>query len=302
MQIVEEEDEHAFDFDLLDPTKLIPEELVPVRRVGKLTLNRNPDNFFAETEQVAFHAGHVVPGIDFTNDPLLQGGCSPTSTRSSRASAARTSTRSRSTGRWRRCTTTSATASCARRINAGRVSYHPNSLGGGCPMQRGPAAWAASSRIPETHRRRPRCARGAENFFDHFSQATLFWNSQSAPEQEHIVQALRFELGKVERPRDPRAHGGHAGSGGQRARGRGWRRGWGSRCPRSRTSCSIRACPRTATPEEFPAASGIKQNGRALAALSMANTIKDTIKTRKVAILAADGVDDARSAGHRARP
>ena len=73
LQIVEEEDEFKFDFDLLDPTKIIPEELVPVRRVGKLTLNRNPDNFFAETEQVAFHTGHVVPGIDFTNDPLLQG-------------------------------------------------------------------------------------------------------------------------------------------------------------------------------------------------------------------------------------
>ncbi len=73
LQIVEEEDEFKFDFDLLDPTKIIPEELVPVRRVGKLTLNRNPDNFFAETEQVVFHTGHVVPGIDFTNDPLLQG-------------------------------------------------------------------------------------------------------------------------------------------------------------------------------------------------------------------------------------
>ncbi len=71
--IVPEEDEHKYEFDLLDPTKLIPEELVPVRRIGTLTLNRNPDNFFAETEQVAFHIGHVVPGIDFTNDPLLQG-------------------------------------------------------------------------------------------------------------------------------------------------------------------------------------------------------------------------------------
>src|SRR6202790_4628687 len=73
LQIVEEKDEFKFDFDLLDPTKLIPEELVPVRRVGKMTLNRNPNNYFAETEQVAFHTGHVVPGIDFTNDPLLQG-------------------------------------------------------------------------------------------------------------------------------------------------------------------------------------------------------------------------------------
>ncbi|RZK56999.1 MAG: catalase, partial [Pedobacter sp.] len=73
VQIVAEADEHKFDFDLLDPTKLIPEELVPVQRIGKLTLNRNTDNFFTETEQVAFHVGHVVPGIDFTNDPLMQG-------------------------------------------------------------------------------------------------------------------------------------------------------------------------------------------------------------------------------------
>jgi catalase len=73
IQIVEEEDEFAFDFDLLDPTKIIPEELVPVKKIGKMVLTRNPDNFFAETEQVAFHPGHVVPGIDFSNDPLLQG-------------------------------------------------------------------------------------------------------------------------------------------------------------------------------------------------------------------------------------
>ena len=73
MQILEEEDEFKFPFDILDATKLWPEELVPVRRIGKMTLNRNPDNFFAETEQVAFHTGHLVPGIDVTNDPLLQG-------------------------------------------------------------------------------------------------------------------------------------------------------------------------------------------------------------------------------------
>src|SRR4030095_13026197 len=73
IQLVEEKDEHAFPFDLLDPTKIVPEELVPVQRVGRLTLDRNPDNFFAETEQVAFHPGHLVPGIDFTDDPLLPG-------------------------------------------------------------------------------------------------------------------------------------------------------------------------------------------------------------------------------------
>ncbi len=73
LQLIPEEDEHKFDFDLLDPTKLWPEEEIPVKRVGKMTLNQNVSNFFAETEQVAFHPGHVVPGIDFSNDPLLQG-------------------------------------------------------------------------------------------------------------------------------------------------------------------------------------------------------------------------------------
>lgn len=72
LQIVPEEDEHKFDFDLLDATKIIPEELVPVRRVGRLVLNRNPDNFFAETEQVAYCTAHLVPGIEASNDPLLQ--------------------------------------------------------------------------------------------------------------------------------------------------------------------------------------------------------------------------------------
>src|SRR4029434_7602927 len=73
VQLVEESDQASFLFALLDPTKIIPENIVPVRRIGRLTLNRNPDNFFAETEQVAFHPGHIVPGIDFTSDPLLQG-------------------------------------------------------------------------------------------------------------------------------------------------------------------------------------------------------------------------------------
>ncbi|MFF3107724.1 catalase [Kitasatospora sp. NPDC057904] len=73
VQLVSEQDEFAFPFDLLDPTKLVPEELVPVRPVGRMVLDRNPRNFFAETEQVAFHTANIVPGIDFTNDPLLQG-------------------------------------------------------------------------------------------------------------------------------------------------------------------------------------------------------------------------------------
>lgn len=80
--MIQEEDEFAFDFDILDPTKIWPEEEIPVKIIGKMTLNRNVDNVFAEAEQVAFHPGNVVPGIDFTNDPLLQAACSHTRIRS----------------------------------------------------------------------------------------------------------------------------------------------------------------------------------------------------------------------------
>ncbi len=140
IQVVEEKDEHKFDFDLLDPTKIIPEEIVPVRRIGKMTLNRNPDNFHAETEQVAFHPGHVVPGIDFTNDPLLQGRLfSYTDTQLLRLGGPNFHeipiNRSinpihnhQRDGHMRQ------------EINVGRVAYEPNSLGGGGPMQMSAAA------------------------------------------------------------------------------------------------------------------------------------------------------------------
>lgn len=133
LQIIPEADEHKFDFDLLDPTKIVPEEVVPITIVGRMVLNKNPDNFFAETEQVAFHPGHIVPGIDFTNDPLLQGRLfSYTDTQLSRLgspnfheipinrSISPTHNNQRD-GHMRQ------------EINKGRVSYHPNSLGGGCP-------------------------------------------------------------------------------------------------------------------------------------------------------------------------
>ncbi|MHA4812681.1 catalase, partial [Flavitalea flava] len=135
IQVVPEKDEHAFDFDLLDPTKLIPEELVPVQRIGKMTLNRNPDNFFAETEQVAFHVGNIVPGIDFTNDPLMQGRLfSYTDTQLIRLGGPNfheipinrpiVPVHNNQRDGFMRQT-----------INTGKVSYHPNSMGGGCPFQ-----------------------------------------------------------------------------------------------------------------------------------------------------------------------
>ena len=196
VQIIPTADEHKYEFDLLDPTKLVPEELVPVTIVGRMVLNKNPDNFFAETEQIAFHPGHLVPGIDFSNDPLLQGRLfSYTDTQLSRLgspnfheipinrSIAPTHNNQRD-GHMRQ------------EINTGRVSYHPNSLGGGCPYQAKISEGGFSSfneRI-DSHKIRGR----SESFNDHFGQAKLFFNSQTDIEKSHIVKALQFELGKVE--------------------------------------------------------------------------------------------------------
>ncbi|WP_299251214.1 catalase [uncultured Cytophaga sp.] len=196
VQIIPEADEFKFTFDLLDPTKLIPEEEVPVMKIGKMVLNRNPDNFFAETEQVAFHPGHLVPGIDFSNDPLLQGRLfSYTDTQLSRLgtpnfhelpinrSIAPVHNNQRD-GQMRQ------------EINTGRVSYQPNSLGGGCPFQAkmDQGGFVSFNERVDAHKVRER----SESFSDHFSQATLFYNSQTDVEKNHIIKALRFELGKVE--------------------------------------------------------------------------------------------------------
>ena len=196
VQLIPEAEEHKYKFDLLDPTKLVPEELVPVTIIGRMVLNKNPDNFFAETEQVAFHPGHVVPGIDFTNDPLLQGRLfSYTDTQLSRLgspnfheipinrSIASTHNNQRD-GHMRQ------------EIAKGRVSYHPNSLGGGCPFQAKieEGGFASFNERIDAQKVRER----SESFSDHFSQATLFFKSQTPVEQGHIIKALRFELGKVE--------------------------------------------------------------------------------------------------------
>jgi catalase len=196
VQIVEEQDEHAFDFDLLDPTKFIPEELVPVRRIGKMVLNRNPDNFFAETEQVAFHPGHVVPGIDFTNDPLLQarlfsyldtqlirlGGPNFAELPINRPTCPVHNNQRDGYGR--------------QTINQGRTSYSPNALGKGCPML-SPAAMGGYVHYMERVEGQKVRAR-SESFKDHFSQARLFFQSQSEVEKQHLIAAGQFELGKVE--------------------------------------------------------------------------------------------------------
>jgi catalase len=196
IQIIPEKDEHKFPFDLLDPTKLVPEELVPVMRVGKMTLNRNPDNFFAETEQVAFHPGHLVPGIDFSNDPLLQGRLfSYTDTQLSRLGSPNFHEipinrplapvhNNQRDGHMRQT------------INTGQASYQPNTTGGGCPFQAKAEEGGFQSYVERIDANKIRGR--SESFFDHFSQASLFYQSQTVPEQKHIIQALQFELGKVQ--------------------------------------------------------------------------------------------------------
>lgn len=288
VQIVAEKDEHKFPFDLLDPTKIIPEEQVPVLRIGKLILNRNPDNFFAETEQVAFHPGHIVPGIDFTNDPLLQGRLfSYTDTQLSRLGSpnfheipinrpvAPLHNHQRD-GHMRQM------------INQGRVSYEPNSLGGGCPFQakmREGGFQSYPERI-DAHKVRGR----SKSFFDHFSQATLFYNSQSEPEQDHIVNALRFELGKVEtvaiRQRMVNLLTQVDKTLASRVAD-----GLGLKASASEQPIN-HSIPADGDPREYQP-TAVKQSVQRSAALSMANTIKDTIKSRLVAVLAADGVDEA---------
>ena len=168
LQIVEEEDEHKFGFDILDPTKIIPEEEVPVQRIGRMVLNRNPDNFFAETEQSAFHLGHIVPGIDFSNDPLLQGRLfSYLDTQLKRVGpnfAELPINRPLCPVHNNQRDAVARTA-----INKGRVSYFPSSLGGGFTRQsdsgkrskaiprpsREPSLGAEARASPITSARRP---------------------------------------------------------------------------------------------------------------------------------------------------
>jgi catalase len=193
-QVFTEEQAEAFPFDVLDPTKLIPEELVPLVPVGKMVLNRNPDNFFAETEQVAFCTAHIVPGIDFSNDPLLQGRIhSYIDTQITRLGGAN----------FHEIPINSPLAPVhnnqrdgihRQAINRGRVAYEPNSLAGGCPFQAGAKGFNSFPASAEGDKVRGK----PEKFAEHYAQARLFWISQTPVEQDHIVHAFRFELSKVQ--------------------------------------------------------------------------------------------------------
>ncbi|HEV2644518.1 MAG TPA: catalase, partial [Candidatus Elarobacter sp.] len=281
VQLFSDADADKFDFDVLDPTKLIPEELVPVRRIGKMTLTRNPDDFFSETEQVAFCVSHVVPGIDFSNDPLLQGRIfSYLDTQLSRLGGPNFHQIPINRPV---CPFSNGQRDGMHQMNVhvGNTSYDPNTPDGGWPKEKPVEQGGFASYLERLQgdKRRVRAA----SFADHFSQATLFWNSQSDVEKAHIVAAFQFELAKVGRAEirervvkqlvsvDPDLAK-------RVAAGLGLTAGGGSR-----------------------AKNGAKaKNGRATAtaspALSMAGGGEEAVptpKSRKVAILAADGVDGA---------
>ncbi len=263
LQLVPEGEEHSFDFDLLDPTKIIPEELVPVRPVGRLVLDRNPREFFAETEQVAFHLGNLVPGIDVTDDPLLQARLfSYLDTQLIRLGGPNfpqipvnrpvVPTRNDHRDGYHQT-----------RITKSRTAYHPNSLGGGCPVLAGEEAFTPYPEHVEGRKLRKR----PESFADHYSQATLFWNSMAGWEKEHIVSAFAFELGKVEHH--------HV------------REGVIENLNHVDHGLAVEVAGRVGV---RPPDKAVSQNhGRTSPALSQANTARGAA-TRKIAILAADGV------------
>ncbi|WP_340124217.1 catalase [Methylobacter svalbardensis] len=205
VQLFSQADADSFPFDHLDPTKLIPEELVPLQVIGRMVLNRWPDNFFADTEQVAFCPSHVVPGIDFSNDPLLQGRLfSYLDTQLSRLGSAN----------FNQIPVNAPQCPFANHQRdghmqlaqpSGRVSYEPNTLSADSPREQ-PEKGFRSAAVDESG------AKGrvrAESFADHYSQARQFYRSQTPYEQAHIASALVFELSKVEHPHIRAAIVGH---------------------------------------------------------------------------------------------
>ncbi|MET0935292.1 MAG: catalase [Luteibacter sp.] len=194
VQLFTEEEAASFPFDHLDSTKLIPEELVPLKIIGRMVLDRWPDNFFAETEQVAYCPSHLVPGIDFSNDPLLQGRLfSYLDTQLSRLGSPN----------FHQLPINAAKCPFANHqrdghmqheVPKGRVAYEPSSLQADSPREDAKRGFRSFAADEAGQRGRVR----AETFADHYSQARLFFASQTPFEQAHIASALVFELSKVE--------------------------------------------------------------------------------------------------------
>jgi catalase len=196
IQVMPDDGTETFEgIDLLDPTKLVPEELAPVQMIGKLTLNRNPTNYFAETEQVAFHTGHLVPGIEVTNDPLMQARMfSYLDTQLTRLGGPN----------FAQLPINRPTAPVndmlrdgmhQTMIHTGLAPYQPNSIDAGLPLP-ADAEHGGYVHLPRPVEG-PVVRANPVSFEDHFTQPTMFYRSLSPLEQAHVVQALTFELGKV---------------------------------------------------------------------------------------------------------
>ena len=270
VQLFTEEEADKFPFDHLDSTKLIPEELVPLKVIGRMVLDRWPDNFFAETEQVAYCPSHVVPGIDFSNDPLLQGRLfSYLDTQLSRLGSSNfhlipvNAPKCPFANQQRDGTMQMAQPT-------GGVSYEPNSLSEDSPRE-SPTQGFHSAPVSDTGKKsRVRAA----SFADHYSQARQFFNSQSSYEQAHIASALVFELSKVPKLHIREAMVGH------------FRHIDEDLALRVATGLALARMP-TAPPIAAPVL-----QLEPSPALQIIGKMKDTLKGRVIGILIADGSDD----------
>jgi catalase len=271
VQLFTQEEADRFPFDHLDATKLIPEELVPLKVIGRMVLDRWPDNFFAETEQVAYCPTHIVPGIDFSNDPLLQGRLfSYLDTQLSRLGSPNfhqlpiNAPKCPFDNQQRDGHMQMAQA-------VGRVSYEPNSLSANSARET-PARGFHSAAVPESgEKSRIR----AESFADHYSQARQFYISQTTPEQAHIASALVFELSKVEHGHVREAIVSHL------------RHIDEDLAERVATGLALDELPAPAV-----AAAPVQQLPRS-PALQIIGKMKSTLQGRAVGILIADGSDGA---------
>jgi catalase len=270
VQLFTQEQADKFPFDHLDATKLIPEELVPLKVIGRMALDRWPNNFFAETEQVAFCPSHVVPGIDFSNDPLLQGRLfSYLDTQLSRLGSAN----------FHQIPVNAPKCPFANHQRdghmqmaqpAGRVAYEPNSLSDTSPRET-PKGFHSAAITETGEKGRIR----AESFADHYSQARQFYLSQTAYEQAHIASALVFELSKVEHPHIREAMVGHLVH---------IEKDLAKRVAAGLGFDTMPAAPAAAAPVQKMASSP---------ALQIIGKMKDTLMGRAVGILIADGSDGA---------
>ena len=272
VQLFSEEDAAKFDFDHLDSTKLIPEEQVPVRVIGRMVLDRNPANTFDETEQVAYSTANVVPGIDFSADPLLQGrNFSYLDTQLKRLGSTNFTQLPINAPK---CpfATNQREGHMQMRVNPERVAYTPSLLDPKGPRESHVVGYTSFAEPVQGATVRER----SKTFADHYSQARLFFTSQTKPEQDHIVAALVFELSKVEAPIVREAMLGHLAAiepslGKRVAAGLG------------------HDAPITPTPTDIPARSDLQTSP----ALSILAQFKPSLKGRKIGVLVSDGADAA---------